>query len=174
MKRRFFISLISLLSLWLVACTKGGDLASPDGSTYSISSQLSSKKVFPALATDTSNGVLTGWYDEGLNDMSFRFAYVKDTTSIKLDTLKIIRFFKGAGAAIDTATAARRFFINTAISAGSKTNLTGAFSFGVSGNTGLLPDEQASFLAGTWYMVLYSAKFPNGVLGGQLAVTKNQ
>ena len=159
--------------MFVVGCTKGGDQEIVNGSVYTVTSQLNGKRVFPALATDSSSGTISGIYDESMNSLSFSLSYRKDSSVIKLDTLRMIRLFKSAAVAIDTGSASRRFSLSTNISAASRTNLTGTFNFGLMGNNGFSASEQTEFLTGNYYLILYSSRFPNGLIGGQMAVTKN-
>jgi hypothetical protein len=167
-------SVIIVAAAFMISCTKGGSYEGVSGNAYQVMAAMDGTAVVPATVNDTTKGTFTGWYDEEANDLAFTINYKKDTTVFKKDTLVTIYLYKEKPAAAG-AVAARSFAFTVNIDATTKptpTNISAALNFGVGGSKQLTAAEKSSFLAGQWYAVLVSKKFPNGVMGGQLQVTK--
>ncbi len=171
--KKNFLAVCLFAAFILVSCTKGGTLDSLSGNTYTLSSTLGGPKVIPATIKDTSSGSFSGWYDEATNNLSFTLNYVKDTSTVKLDTLTSIQFYQQTPTATG-GTVTRSFPLSVAISAPGKANLFGAFTRGFSGYTQLSADEKTSLISSGWYVLLVSSKFPKGIIGGQINATPNQ
>ncbi|HYO20892.1 MAG TPA: CHRD domain-containing protein [Flavisolibacter sp.] len=170
-----YIFLLSCLvaSCVFTACTKGGTLEGVSGGSYAVAASLDGSKLAPATTNDTTKATMTGWYDEEANNLVFTLSYKKDTTVFKKDTLVNIYLFKEKP--VTLAAFARKFSFTVNIDATTKpnpTNISGSFNYGLSGNTQLTAEEETSFLAGNWYAVLVSKKFPNGVAAGQITAVK--
>lgn len=172
MKNTFF-ALCLFAAYAIVSCTKGGTPVSLSGNTYTVSSSLNGAKVNPATTKDTTSGILTGWYDEETKNLTFTLSYVKDTSTVKADTLNSIQLYKQTPTTAGTVPA-RSFQITVAIAAAGKTNLSGTLIRGVSGNTQFSSEEETSFISSGWYVLVVSSKFPKGIIGGQINVIKNQ
>ncbi|AXY74138.1 hypothetical protein D3H65_09200 [Paraflavitalea soli] len=169
--RKYFISLSILAVAALAACTKGGKLEPLTGATYAVTSLLDGSKLNPATANDTTKASLTGWYDEQTNGFTFTLAYRKDTTVIKLDTLTGVVFFRNTPVA--GAIPAKTVPVTVIVNAVSKANISGSFNRGLSGYQGIDTADIQSFINNQWYIVLTSRRFPEGVAGGQVMLSKN-
>jgi hypothetical protein len=169
--KKYFIPLSIMVIAVLAACTKGGEFETLTAASYAVSSSLDGSKLTPATANDTTKGSLAGWYDEQANGLTFTLTYEKDTSVIKLDTLTAMQFFRNVPTA--GSTPAITIPVSAVINAASKTNISGSFNRGLSGYTGIAADDVQSFLNNQWYVVLTSRKFPAGVAGGQVMLSKN-
>ncbi len=155
----------------LSGCTKGGELQTVDAASYRVGGLLEGSKVAPVTNNDTTKASLSGWYDEQMNDFTFTISYKKDTSIIKLDTLTGIQFYTAAPSI--GSVPIRVLAAVTTISAASKTNISGSFTRGLAGGYDIPAEEKVNFINNKWYVVLVSKKFPFGVAGGQLVLTKN-
>lgn len=155
----------------LAACTKGGRLETLTGKTYTVISSLDGSKVSPATSNDTTKASLSGWYDEQTNGFTFKLTYSKDTAVIKLDTLTAVLFFRNTPTG--SSTPARTLPVTVVVNAASKTNISGSFNRGLSGNTGIDAADIPALVNNQWYVVLTSRKFPAGIAGGQLMLSEN-
>jgi hypothetical protein len=172
MKNRYIV--IIAVAVYMISCTKGGTYEGVSGNAYQVTAAMDGTAVVPATVNDTTKGTFTGWYDEQANELAFTINYKKDTTVFKKDTLVNIYLYKEKPVAAGTV-AARSFAFTVNIDATTKpspTNVSSALNFGVAGSRQLTAAEKTALLAGQWYALLVSKKFPNGVMGGLLQVKK--
>lgn len=169
--KKYFIAISIIAAAIQTACTKGGTNETLTGASYTVTSVLDGTKPVPATSKDTTKASLTGWYDEQANGFTFTVTYKKDTSVIKLDTLTTLQFFRNAPAA--GSSPVRTLPVSAVINAASKTNISGSFNAGLAGYTGIAPEDVPSFVNNQWFIVLTSRKFPAGVAGGQILLSKN-
>lgn len=164
MKKIVNIIILGSLVLFIYSCTKGGDQLSLSGNADSVNSTLSSKQIIPIINNDTSKGSLTGWYDETANVMTFTVNWSRDISVNAKDTITSVQFY-------DTASATTMGSLARSIIV-SNTNNSGSILLNLAGNLCFSNTEKSNFLAGKWYIVLCSKKYPNGIIRGQLVTTK--
>jgi hypothetical protein len=171
----FFIGLF-FVGCVTIGCTKGGGLSGVNGITYTVTSSATSKQLIPSVDT-TSTGTVAGTYDDQTNilnytlswadffrDSVFSAALNKNIAAPK-DTLSTIKFY-GTASATDSGKLARTIsLVNT--------NKAGSLVLTLSGYLSLMNSEKADFLAGNWFIVLCTKRFPNGLVRGQIKAVKN-
>jgi len=177
MKNILFLTGAFFVACTMVSCTKGGNLTGvTSGATYSVTASASSKQLIPSIDT-TSTGTVSGTYDDQTNvltytlgwtdffrDSVFSLALNKNIAAPK-DTLSVIKFY-GNASATDSGKLARSINIVN-------TNKAGSVVLTLSGNLCFLPLEKTDFLAGNWFIVLCTKRFPNGLVRGQIKPVKN-
>ena len=155
------LTLIAVLSI--VACTKGGKLERISGNQYTITSTASSKQKVPAIDT-TSTGMFTGFYDEQTNILTFTITWNDLWRTTSKDTIISVNFYGSASATENGVLVRSLPFVNT--------NNAASANLGLAGLNGFTMSEKKDFIAGTYYFTINTKKYPNGIIRGQLAVTK--
>jgi hypothetical protein len=161
--KRFIAAFILIAPVLFIACTKGGTLKTINGDQYTITSNASSKQMIPAIDT-TSTGTLTGIYDEQTNILTFSITWTDLWRTASKDTISSINFYGPASPTANGPLVRSLSFVNT--------NNPGIANLGLAGLNGLTINEKKDFLAGNWYFTINTRKFPNGIIRGQLAATK--
>jgi len=157
------LTTIFIMSSIALACTKGGKLESISGDQYTITSTAGSKQLVPAIDT-TSTGTFTGLYDERSNILSFTITWNDLWRTTSKDTITSVNFYGPASAETNGALVRSLPFVSV--------NNAANASFGLAGIKGFTLSEQADFLEGAYYFTINTKKYPNGIVRGQLAVTK--
>jgi hypothetical protein len=158
------VLLVILVPLFLLfGCTKGGNLVTTTGPTYTISGNADTQQMVPS-GTGSATATFSGWYDENLNVLTFTVSWT--TLFTGSDVVTAVKFFGPASAG---TTGALLRTVNF-----SSTSATASVNLGLGGNTGLSPAERSDFYAGKWYYVVYTQNQPNGVVRGQLSAQKNK
>lgn len=161
--KRIITAFTLLVVLSIIACTKGGKLERINGDQYTISSTASSKQLVPAIDT-TSTGMFTGFYDESTNILTFTVTWIDLWRTTSKDTITSINFYGPAIATKNGALVRSLPFVST--------NNAASANSGLAGIKGFTMSEKKEFLAGAYYFTLSTKKYPNGIIRGQLAVTK--
>ena len=161
--KRLIAALILIAPVSFIACTKGGTLKTINGDQYGITSNASSKQLVPAIDT-SSKGTFTGIYDEQTNILTFTLTWTDLWGSTSKDTISSINFYGPASATANGPLVRSLSFVNT--------NNPGSVNLGLAGLNGLTTNEKKDFLAGNWYFAINTKKYPNGIIRGQLAATK--
>lgn len=162
MKR--IITVLTLIAVFsIIACTKGGTLERVGGNQYTITSSASSKQLVPAIDT-TSTGTFTGFYDEQSNILTFSITWNDLWQTTSKDTITSVNFYGPASAATNGALVRSLPFISTNNAASANLGLAGKREFTMS--------EKKDFLEGAYYFTINTKKYPNGIVRGQLAATK--
>jgi hypothetical protein len=157
------LATIIIVTSMATACTKGGKLERVSGDQYTITSTASSKQLVPAIDT-TSTGTFTGFYDEQSNSLSFTIKWNDLWRTTSKDTVTSVNFYGPATAATNGELVRSLPFVST--------NNAASANLGLAGLKGFTMTEQADFLAGAWYFTINTKKYPNGIIRGQLAATK--
>jgi hypothetical protein len=157
------IATIIIITSIAVACTKGGKLERISGDQYTINSTAGSKQLVPAIDT-TSTGTFTGFYDERSNVLSFTITWNDLWRTASKDTITSVNFYGPAGASTNGALVRSLPFVSTNNAAGANLGLAGIRGFTMS--------EKTDFLEGAYYFTINTKKYPNGIIRGQLTVTK--
>jgi hypothetical protein len=160
--KRIVTILTLIAALSMIACTKGGKLKTISGDQYTVTSTASSKQLVPAIDT-TSTGTFTGFYDEQLNILTFTITW-NDLWRTGNDTITSVNFYGPASTTSNGALVRSLPFVSTNNAAGVNLGLAGLNGFTIS--------EKNDFLAGAYYFTINTKKYPNGIIRGQLAVTK--
>lgn len=156
--------LLVLMPLFLLfGCTKGGNLVSTNGPTYTVSGDASAQQMVPS-GTSGATATFSGWYDENLNVLTFTVSWTNLFTGS--DVATAIQFYGPASAGTNGALLRTINF--------SSTSPTASVNLGLGGNTGLSAAERSDLYAGKWYYVVYTQNQPGGVIRGQLSVKRNQ
>jgi hypothetical protein len=146
-----------------IGCTKGGKLERISGDQYTVTSTAGSKQLVPAIDT-TSTGTFTGFYDEQSNILSFTITWNDLWRTASKDTITSVTFYGPASAATNGALVRLLPFVST--------NNAASAHLGLAGIRGFTTDEKKDFLEGSWYFTINTKKYPNGIIRGQLAATK--
>jgi hypothetical protein len=154
---------ILIVSSIAAACTKGGKLERIRGDQYSITSMAGSKQLVPAIDT-TSTGTFTGFYDEALNNLTFTITWNDLWRTARPDTITSVNFYGPATATANGALVRSLPFTST--------NNAASINLGLAGLKGFTMSEKSDFLEGAWYFTINTKKYPNGIIRGQLAATK--
>jgi hypothetical protein len=160
---KIFITVLLISIVSMVACTKGGELDSVNGDRYDVTSTANSKQLVPAIDT-TSTGTFTGLYDAQTNILTYTLSWNDLWRDTNKDTITSVRFYGPAMAASNGTLVRSLPFTNT--------NKAGSINLGLLGSTGLMENEKNDFLAGAYYFTINTKRYPNGIIRGQLAVTK--
>ncbi len=147
----------------IIGCTKGGTLERISSNQYTISSTASSKQLVPAIDA-ASAGTFNGFYDEQLNILSFTVTWTDLWRTMDKDTIVSINFCGPASTTTNGALVRSLPFISTNNAAG--------ISLGLAGISGFSMAEKKDFLQGGYYFTISTKNYPNGIIRGQLAVTK--
>lgn len=156
------ITAFTFITLSFIGCTKGGTLERINGNQYTIISTASSKQLVPAIDT-TSTGTFTGFYDEQLNILTFTITWA-DLWRTSKDTITSVNFYGPAGVTENGVLVRSLPFVST--------NNESKINLGVAGLNGFRISEKKDFLAGAYYFTINTKKYPNGIIRGQLAVSK--
>jgi hypothetical protein len=156
-------ALILVAAFSIIACTKGGTLERINGDQYTITSTANSKQLVPAIDT-TSAGTLTGLYDEQSNILAFTITWKNLWKTISKDTITSVNLYGPANATANGALVRFLPFVSTSDSASA--------NLGLAGSKGFTMSEKQDFLAGAYYFTINTKKYPNGIIRGQLAATK--
>lgn len=157
------IATIIIITSIAVACTKGGKLERISGDQYSINSTAGSKQLVPAIDT-TSTGTFTGFYDERSNVLSFTITWNDLWRTASKDTITSVNLYGPAGASTNGALVRSLPFVST--------NNAASANLGLAGIRGFTMSEKTDFLEGAYYFTINTKKYPNGIIRGQLTVTK--
>jgi hypothetical protein len=157
------IATIIIITSIAVACTKGGKLERISGDQYTINSTAGSKQLVPAIDT-TSTGTFTGFYDERSNVLSFTITWNDLWRTASKDTITSVNFYGPAGASTNGALVRSLPFVST--------NNAASANLGLAGIRGFTMSEKTDFLEGAYYFTINTKKYPNGIIRGQLTVTK--
>jgi len=160
--KRIITALTLIAALSMIACTKGGSLQRINGDQYTITSTASSKQLVPAIDT-TSTGTFTGFYDDQSNILTFSVTW-NDLWRTAKDTITSINFYGPASATANGALVRSLAFVST--------NSAASINLGLAGLNGFSISEKTDFLAGAYYFTINTKKYPNGIIRGQLAATK--
>lgn len=161
--KRIIYSFTFISAVLIVSCTKGGKLERVNGDQYTVTSTASSKQLVPAIDT-TSTGTLTGFYDEQSNILTFTVAWSDLWRVTSKDTITSINFYGPAGIAANGALVRSLPFVST--------NNAASANIGLAGIKGFITSEKKDFLQGAYYFTINTKKYPNGIIRGQLAATK--
>lgn len=161
--QRIIIAIILFATLSNIGCTKGGTLERINGDQYTITSTANSMQLVPAIDT-TSTGQFTGFYDEPSNILTFTVSWNDLWRSTSKDTITSVNFYGPASATANGVLVRSLPFINT--------NSSASANLGLAGSKGLTINEKQDFLAGAYYFTINTKKYPNGIIRGQLAATK--
>jgi hypothetical protein len=154
---------IIIITSITIACTKGGKLERISGDQYAITSTASSKQLVPAIDT-TSTGTFTGYYDEPSNTLAFTITWNDLWRTASKDTITSVSFYGPASATANGALVRSLPFVST--------NNAASINLGLAGLRGFTMSEKSDFLEGAWYFTINTKKYPNGIIRGQLAATK--
>lgn len=157
------LTTIFIVSSIAIACTKGGKLVGISGSQYSITSTASSKQLVPAIDT-TSTATFTGFYDGQSNVFTFTVTWNDLWRTASTDTITSVNIYGPATATANGALVRALSFVNT--------NNTASANLGLAGITGFTISEKKDFLEQAYYFTINTKKYPNGIVRGQLAATK--
>ena len=157
------LTIIFIVSTIAIACTKGGKQERVGGHQYTITSTASSKQMVPAIDT-TSTGTFMGFYDERSNILSFTITWNDLWRTASKDTITSVNFYGPAGAATNGVLVRSLPFVSTSNAASA--------NLGLAGINGFTTSENNNFLEGAYYFTINTKKYPNGIVRGQLAVTK--
>jgi hypothetical protein len=161
-KNIFVAVLIMFTAIELSGCTKGGDLLSADTTIYTISGDATSQQLVPAGA-GLGTAAFSGWYDEGQNVLTITLNW-SNLFATGADAVTGINLYGPAAAGANGTLTRTVNFASTAPS--------GTVTIGLAGSSSLLPGEKADFLGGSWYYVVCTKNFPNGIARGQLTSAK--
>lgn len=173
--KKFFLSIFLFSVSLLTGCTEGGDLEGLAGNTFTVSSALEASKISPNPPSDATKGTITGWYDEESNILAFTLKYTKDISVTKKDQILSVHFYK-VKTEVGTAAPDRSFPVTINVDGtdpSKPVNVTGSLSLGLSGSKAFSSQEKTSFMAGNWYVVLLTDKFPKGIAAGEITLTRN-
>ncbi|WP_205509526.1 CHRD domain-containing protein [Longitalea arenae] len=159
---KILTTIIVVISI-AIACTKGGKLERISGDQYTITSNASSKQLVPVIDT-TSSGTFTGFYDEQSNTLSFTITWNDLWRTASKDTITSVAFYGPANAATNGVLVRLLPFVST--------NNAASANLGLAGIKGFTMSEAAALLEGAYYFTINTKKFPNGIIRGQLAATK--
>jgi len=161
--KRNITALILMATLSIIACTKGGTLERVSGGQYSVTSTASSKQLVPAIDT-TSTGAFTGFYDESVL-LKFNSAGWNDLwRTASTDTITSVNIYGPATATANGPLVRALPFVST--------NNAASANLGLAGITGFTSSEKKDFLEQAYYFTINTKKYPNGIIRGQLAATK--
>lgn len=161
--KRIITALTLFAALSIIACTKGGKLERISGVQYTITSTAGSKQLVPAIDT-SSAGTFTGFYDEQSNILTFAITWNDLWRTTSKDTITSVNFYGPAGATANGALVRVLPFVST--------NNAASANFGLAGLKGFTMSEKKDFLQGTYYFTINTIKYPNGIIRGQLAATR--
>lgn len=161
--KRIIAALIPIAVFSIIACTKGGRLERISSDQYTVSSTASSKQMVPAIDT-TSTGTLTGFYDEQSNILTLTITWNDLWRTTSKDTITSINFHGPANATTNGTLVRSLPFVST--------NNAASANVGLAGLTGFTASEKKYFLEGAYYFTINTKKYPNGIIRGQLAATK--
>jgi CHRD domain len=145
------------------SCTKGGELDGVSGKAYTVTSSASSKQLLPLIDT-TSTATLKGSFDDQTNILTFTLAWDDLWKDTKKDTITGVNFYVSAAITANGPLVRALSYINT--------NRTGTTTLGLSGYSGLSNNEKTQFLAGSYYFIIATKRYPNGIVRGQLIATQ--
>ncbi|SHM50065.1 CHRD domain-containing protein [Chitinophaga jiangningensis] len=151
-----------IVVLAAISCTKGGELERINSTQYTVTSLASSRQLVPGLDT-TFSGTFNGFYDEQGNGLTFTIGW-KDLWGAAKDTIISVNFYGPAGPAENGPLVRSLPFVST--------HSASSINLGLAGIKGFTADERKDFLAGAWYFTINTKKYPNGIIRGQLAPTK--
>ena len=161
--KRIITALTLIAALSIIACTKGGTLERISGDQYTVTSTASSKQLVPAIDT-TSTGTFTGFYDEQSNILTFTITWDDLWQTTSKDTITSVGFYGPASATTNGALVRSLPFVST--------NDSSSINLGLADIKGFTTSEKQDFLAGAYYYIINTKKYPDGIIRGQLAATK--
>ena len=161
--KRIITALTLIAGLSMIACTKGGTLERVNGDQYTVTSTASSKQLVPSIDT-TSSGIFTGFYDEQLNNLTFTITWDDLWRATGKDTITSVNFYGPANVTANGPLVRSLPFVGT--------NSSASVNLGIAGSKGFTISERQDLLAGAYYFTINTKKYPNGIIRGQLATTK--
>ena len=172
--KTFFLSIFLLSAFLITGCTEGGELEGLTGNAFTVNSTLEAFEISPNPPSDATKGTITGLYDEQANILTFTLTYTKDVSVTKKDQIVGVHFYK-VKTEVGTAAPDRSFPVTINIDGTDPkpVNVTGSLNLGLSGSKGFSSLEKTSFVAGDWYVVLLTEKFPKGIAAGKITVIRN-
>ena len=156
-------TIIIIVTSLVFGCTKGGKLERISGDQYTVTSTAGSKQLVPAIDT-TSTGTFTGFYDEQSNVLTFTVTWNDLWRTASKDTITSVNVYGPATAATNGAVVRVLPFVST--------NNAASANLGLAGISGFTMSENKDFLEGAYYFTINTKKYPNGIIRGQLAATK--
>jgi hypothetical protein len=165
LKKTFMKILVTIIIItsMVIGCTKGGKLEGIRGDQYSITSMASSKQLVPVIDT-TSTATFTGFYDEQSNVFTFTITWNDLWRTASTDTITSVNIYGPATATANGDLVRALSFVST--------NNAASANLGLAGITGFTLTEKKDFLEEAYYFTINTKKFPNGIVRGQLAATK--
>ena len=157
------LATIVIVTSMAIACTKGGKLERISGEQYTITATAGSKQLVPAIDT-TSTGTFTGFYDEQSNILSFTITWNDLWRTTSKDTITSVSFYGPATETANGALVRSLPFVST--------NNAASANLGLAGISGFTMSENKDLLEGGYYFTINTKKYPNGIIRGQLAATK--
>ena len=157
------LATIIIVTSMAIACTKGGKQERTGGDQYSITSMAGSKQLVPAIDT-TSTATFTGFYDEQSNVFTFTVTWNDLWRTASTDTITSVNIYGPATATANGALVRAMSFVST--------NNAASANLGLAGITGFTISEKKDFLEQAYYFTINTKKYPNGIVRGQLAATK--
>ena len=161
--KHILTALIVITVFSIIGCTKGGTLERITGSQYTITSSASSKNLVPAIDT-TSTGTFNGFYDEQSNILAFTVTWNDLWRTTSKDTITSVNFYGPAGTNMNGMLVRSLPFVSTSNAASA--------NLGIEGFNGFTAAEKKNLLEGSCYFTINTRKYPNGIIRGQLAATK--
>jgi len=157
-----FLMLCAVLNLW--ACTKGKELVSINGATYTVTGAADGTQMVPATGVNAT-GSLNGWYDEQVNVLTFTLSWTNIFTGTPADPLTAVKFY-GPAAAGTNGTLIKTISFSNA-------NASGSVNLGLGGYSELSAAEKNILLNGNCYYQICTQKYPQGIIRGQLKSIMN-
>ncbi|MDQ0641103.1 hypothetical protein QF042_004668 [Pedobacter sp. W3I1] len=164
MKNNIFKILVFCAVLILAGCTKGKELESLTGATYTVTGAADAVQMVPATGVNTT-GTFNGWYDEQVNVLTFTLAWSNVFTGTPADAITSVKFYGPAAAGTNGT------LIKTVVFANG--NASGSVNLGLGGYAELSATEIPVLLNGSCYYVICTQKYPSGIIRGQLKSIRN-
>ena len=152
-----FLILCTALNLW--ACTKGKELVSLNGATYTVTGAADAAQMVPSTGV-SAVGNFNGWYDEQVNVLTFTLSWTNIFTGTPADPITSVKFFGPAAAGTNGTLIKTVTFSNG--------NASGSVNLGLGGYAELSGAEKNAMLNGNCYYQICTQKFPQGIIRGQL------
>jgi hypothetical protein len=165
MKNIFLAMLLAIAVCTINGCTKGGNLESLTGATYTVKGDASPAQMVPAVTGVTATNTFNGWYDEHVDVLTFALTWTNIFTGSVKDVVTGIKFYGPAGTGTNGTLLHTINFINS--------NANGSITLALSGNNQLLNAERDEMYAGQIYYVIFTQNYPAGIIRGQLTAVKN-
>ncbi|WP_184463036.1 CHRD domain-containing protein [Pedobacter sp. AK013] len=164
MKNNIFKILVLCAVVIFTGCTKGKELKSLTGATYTVTGAADGTQMVPATGVNAT-GSFSGWYDEQVNVLTFTLTWSNIFTGTPADVITSVKFYGPA------ATGSNGTLIKTVTF--SNSNASGSVNLGLGGYAELSSTEIPVLLNGSCYYVVCTQKYPTGIIRGQLKSVKN-